>query len=115
MTLLKQDQQLYMQFGGCLLFLSTRSRPDLSFRINYLTFFMSKASYHYLYIACKILREILKLSNCNSMTKTVLISMEWSTHLMDRLIQIKNHIMVFMCIQIQLHVRVLRYRKRKRY
>ena len=55
---LKQDQQLFMQLVGCLLLLSTRSCPDLSFSINDLTIFMSKATYHHIHIGYKILRYI---------------------------------------------------------
>ena len=47
-----------MQIVGSLLYLSTRSRPDLSFRTNYLTIIC-----HHLHIAYKILRY---LSNTKS-------------------------------------------------
>ena len=57
-ALLKQDQQLSMQLVGSLLFLSTRSRPDLFFSVNSLTHFIWKATYHHLHIGYKILRYL---------------------------------------------------------
>lgn len=43
------QQQIHMQIVGSMLFLSTRSRlTDLSFHINYLSHFMTKAQQQYL-------------------------------------------------------------------
>ena len=36
----EQDQSLFMKMVGSLLFLSTRSRPDISFHVNDLSLFM---------------------------------------------------------------------------
>jgi hypothetical protein len=52
------QQTLYMQIVGSLLFLSTRSRPDLSYSVNYLTLFMTKANVVHLNIAYRILKYI---------------------------------------------------------
>jgi len=38
------QQKIYMQIVGSLLVLSTRSRPDLSFPVNYLCLFMTKGT-----------------------------------------------------------------------
>jgi hypothetical protein len=54
------QQSLYMQIVGSLLFLSTRSRPDISFAVNYLTLFMTKATNHHLAIGYRILKYICK-------------------------------------------------------
>jgi len=54
----KQSQ--YMQIVGSLLFLSTRSRPDISFAVNYLTLFITKATTHHLEISYRILKYICK-------------------------------------------------------
>jgi hypothetical protein len=54
------QQQLYMQLVGSVLFLSTRSRPDLSFVVNYLSLFMSKADQVHLDIGFKVLQYIWK-------------------------------------------------------
>jgi len=57
-TLSKQDQSLYMQIIGSLLFLSTRSRPDISFHVNYLSLYMKSATQHQLKLAKRILAYI---------------------------------------------------------
>ena len=57
-SLSKQDQSLYMQIIGSLLFLSTRSRPDISFHVNYLSLFMKSATEHQLKLAKRILAYI---------------------------------------------------------
>ena len=43
-SLSKQDQSLFMKIVGSLLFLSTRSRPDISFHVNYLSLFRNLVS-----------------------------------------------------------------------
>jgi len=54
------QQQLYIERVGFILFLSTRSRPDLSFPVNYyyLSLFMTKAKQHNLNFSCKALKYI---------------------------------------------------------
>ena len=52
------QQKNYMQIVGSILFLSTRSRPDLSFSVNYLSLFMSKASQHQLDLCYNLLKYI---------------------------------------------------------
>jgi hypothetical protein len=54
------QQSLYMRIVGSVLFLSTRSRPDISFVVNYLTLFMTKASQNHLDICFKLLKYIWK-------------------------------------------------------
>ena len=49
------QQKNYMQIVGSVLFLSTRSRPDLSFSVNYLSLFMTKASQHQLDLCYNLL------------------------------------------------------------
>ena len=46
----KQEQSLFMKMVGSLLFLSTRSRPDISFHVNYLSLFMKSATIRVLHI-----------------------------------------------------------------
>jgi hypothetical protein len=53
------EQSLYMKIVGSVLFLSTRSRPDLSF-VNYLSLFMQKASQNHLNLCYKLLKYIWK-------------------------------------------------------
>ena len=48
-------QSLFMQIVGSLLFLLTRSRPDISFHVNYLSLFMKSATNHQLKLAKRIL------------------------------------------------------------
>ena len=48
-------QKTFMQIVGSILFLSTRSRPDLSFSVNYLSLFMTKASQHQLDLCYNLL------------------------------------------------------------
>ena len=43
-----------MQIVGSLLFLSTRSRPDLSFAVNYLSLYMTKGNQHHLDLCYKV-------------------------------------------------------------
>jgi len=52
------EQSLYMKIVGSVLFLSTRSRPDISYVVNFLSLFMQKASQHHLMICYKLLRYI---------------------------------------------------------
>jgi hypothetical protein len=52
------QQKIYMQIVGSVLFLSTRSRPDLSFSVNYLSLFMTKASQHQLDLCYHLLKYI---------------------------------------------------------
>jgi hypothetical protein len=52
------EQTLYMQIVGSLLFLSTRSRPDLSYSVNYLTLFMTNATQVHLKLAHRVLQYI---------------------------------------------------------
>jgi len=52
------QQKHYVQIVGSILFLSTRSRPDLSFSVNYFSFFMSKASQHQLDFCYNLLKYI---------------------------------------------------------
>ena len=47
-----------MKIVGSVLFLSTRSRPDLFYTVNYLSLFMQRASQHYLTICYKLLKYI---------------------------------------------------------
>ena len=52
------QQKLYMQIVGSLLFLSTRSRPDLSFPVNYLSLYMTKGNQHHLDLCYKVLQYL---------------------------------------------------------
>jgi hypothetical protein len=54
------QQKLFMQIVGSVLFLSTRSRPDLSFAVNYLSLYMTKANQVHLDLAYKLLTYIWK-------------------------------------------------------
>jgi hypothetical protein len=54
------EQSLYMKIVGSVLFLSTRSRPDLSYVVNYLSLFMQKASHTHLNLCYKLLKYIWK-------------------------------------------------------
>ena len=54
----KQEQSLFMKMVGSLLFLSTRSRPDLSFHVNYLSLFMKSATIRHLHLARRVLQYI---------------------------------------------------------
>jgi hypothetical protein len=54
----KQEQSLFMQMVGSLLFLSTRSRPDISFHVNYLSLFMKSATIRHLHLARRVLQYI---------------------------------------------------------
>jgi hypothetical protein len=64
-SLSKQDQSIYMQIIGSLLFLSTRSRPDISFHVNYLSLFMKSATHHQLKLAKRILIYIFHTKDIN--------------------------------------------------
>jgi hypothetical protein len=64
-SLSKQNQSLYMQIIGSLLFLSTRSRPDISFHVNYLSLFMKSATHHQLKLAKRILAYIFHTKDIN--------------------------------------------------
>jgi hypothetical protein len=57
-TLSQSQQSIYMQIVGSLLFLSTRSRPDIAFAVNYLSLFMQSATQHHLQIGHKLLKYI---------------------------------------------------------
>ena len=57
-SLSKQDQSLFMKIVGSLLFLSTRSRPDISLHVNYLSLFMKSATIRHLHLACRVLQYI---------------------------------------------------------
>jgi hypothetical protein len=61
----KQDQSIYMQIIGSLLFLSTRSRPYISFHVNYLSLFMKSATHHELKLAKRILICIFHTKDIN--------------------------------------------------
>ena len=50
-SLSKQDQSIYMQIISSILFLSTRSRPDISFHVTYLSLFMKSAIHYQLKLA----------------------------------------------------------------
>jgi hypothetical protein len=67
-----QQQTLYMKIVGSLLFLATRSHPDLSFTVNYLTLFMTKANQHNLDICYRVLNYIYK-------TKSLTLNFNGST------------------------------------
>jgi len=58
-------QSLFMQIVGSLLFLLTRSRPDISFHVNYLSLFMKSATYHQLKLAKRILIYIFHTKDIN--------------------------------------------------
>jgi len=58
-------QKLFMQIVGSVLFLSTRSRPDLSFSVNYLSLYMTKANQVHLDLAYKLLTYIWKTKDLN--------------------------------------------------
>ena len=47
-----------MKIVGSVLFPFTRSRPDLSYAVNYLSLFMQKATQHHLNICFKLLKYI---------------------------------------------------------
>ena len=57
-SLSKQDQSVFMQIVGSILFLSTRSRPDISFHLNYLSLFIKSATVHHLTLAKRLLLYI---------------------------------------------------------
>jgi hypothetical protein len=61
--LTKQDQSLFMKMVGSLLFLSTRSRPDISFHVNYLSLFMKSATIRQLHLAHRVLQYISQSKN----------------------------------------------------
>ena len=52
------QQKLFMQIVGSLLFLSTRSRPDLSFAVNYLSLYMTQGTQHHLDLCYKVFQYI---------------------------------------------------------
>ena len=54
----KTEQTLFMKIVGSLLFLSTRSRPDISFHVNYLSLFMKSATVRQLHLAKRVLQYI---------------------------------------------------------
>ena len=54
------QQTLYMKIVGSLLFLATRTRPDISFVVNYLTLYMTKATQHHLNICYRVLNYLSK-------------------------------------------------------
>jgi hypothetical protein len=58
-----QQQSNYMQLVGSLLFLSTRSRPDIAFAVNYLSLFMQSATQHHLHLGHKLLKYIWQTKN----------------------------------------------------
>ena len=47
-----------MKMAGSILFLSTRSRPDISFHVNYLSLFMTSATIRELHLARRVLQYI---------------------------------------------------------
>ena len=47
-----------MKIVGSLLFLSTHSRPDISFHVNYLSLFMKSATIRQLHLAKRVLQNI---------------------------------------------------------
>jgi len=49
-----------MKIVGSLLFLATRTRPDISFVVNYLTLYMTKATQHHLNICYRVLNYLSK-------------------------------------------------------
>jgi hypothetical protein len=59
------QQNLFVQIVGSVLFLSTRSRPDLSFSVNYLSLYMTKANQVHLDLAYKLLTYIWKTKDLN--------------------------------------------------
>jgi len=88
----------FMQIVWSLLFLSTRSRPDLSFLVNYLSIYMTRGRI--------ILTSVTKSSNTFgnpvillwiSMVPMVFSFMLWLIHPMHHIV-IANHIMVFLYI-----------------
>jgi len=82
-SLSKQDQSLFMKTVGSLLFLSTRSCPDISFNVNYVSLFVKFATIRQLYFAKRLLLYIgnSKNYNYNSMAIQDSIPMCLSTHL----------------------------------
>jgi len=90
------EQSLYMKIVGSVLFLSTRSRPDLSYVVNFLSLFMQKASNHHLKICYKLLRYIWATKSLTlNFTGTLgIIFLSWSMHHM-LLMMIENLSMVF--------------------
>ena len=73
------EQSLYMKIVGSVLFLSTRSRPDLSYTVNFLSLFMQKASQHHLNICYKLLRYIWATKSLTKISMVILklIFMLW--------------------------------------
>ena len=61
----KQDQSIYMQIIGSLLFLSTRTRPDISFHVNYLSLFMKSATQNHFKLAKRVLAYISHTKDMN--------------------------------------------------
>jgi hypothetical protein len=58
---LSQSQQnIFMQLVSPVFFLSTRSRPDISFVVNYISFFMTNANQNHLNLWYKLLKYIWK-------------------------------------------------------
>ena len=54
----KPEQSLFMKIVGSLLFLSTRSRPDISFHVNYISLLMKSATTRQLHLATRVLQYI---------------------------------------------------------
>ena len=57
------QQQLYMLIVGSALFLSTQTRPDIAFAVNYLSLFMKSATQHHLNLCTNLLKYIWKTHN----------------------------------------------------
>jgi len=86
-----------MKLVGSVLFLSTRSRPDLSFVVNYLSLFITKANQQHQDIGYKLLKYLwvtrhLKLTFNGSLGVNfyVMVDSSYASHL-DR----KSHHLAF--------------------
>ena len=83
----KQDQSLFMKIVGSLLFLSTRSRPDISFHVNYLSLFMKSATLRHLHLARRVLQYIsqskhqtLQFHGSNDLNFHVYVDSSYASH-----------------------------------
>jgi len=81
------QQKLYIQFVGSLLFLSTRSRPDLSFAVNYLSLYMTQGHQHHLDLCYKVVLYLwqsrhftLTFNGTKGITFYVMVDLSYASH-----------------------------------
>jgi hypothetical protein len=82
------QQSTFMKIVGSVLFLSTRSRPDIAFVVNYLSLFMTKATQHHLDLGIKLLKYIwkskdltLNFNGQNGINFQVMVDSSYASHL----------------------------------